>query len=169
MNPHSSDAARTPRAWFAAATPATRTRLIGAAVATPALLVLGLSAWLTPNPQGYGTHLQLGLSGCTLLELTGWPCPMCGMTTTFALLAHLRPLDALRTQPFGLVLFGITVLAAVLGGLDLLAGRGALRAALRRMEPFEGRISVGLLVGLLVGWAYKAALLHPVVFGLAPP
>lgn len=43
----------------------------------------------------------------------GYPCPMCGMTTTFALMEHLRPLDAALKLPFGVVLFSLTVAASV--------------------------------------------------------
>jgi magnesium-transporting ATPase (P-type) len=34
------------------------------------------------------THRQLGLPRCNMVELTGKPCPACGMTTSFALLTH---------------------------------------------------------------------------------
>lgn len=44
----------------------------------------GLSAWLSPDPQGHGTHRQLGLAPCSFLMLTGRPCPSCGATTAFA-------------------------------------------------------------------------------------
>ncbi len=53
-------------------------RVAGLAVALPATIVLGLSVWLTPSPDGYGTHQQLGLAGCTMLTLTGWPCTCAG-------------------------------------------------------------------------------------------
>ena len=33
-----------------------------------------------------GTHQQLGLPPCNFVTLTGYPCPACGMTTSFALL-----------------------------------------------------------------------------------
>lgn len=44
----------------------------------------GLSAWLSPDPRGHGTHQQLGLAPCSFLLLTGKPCPSCGGTTAFA-------------------------------------------------------------------------------------
>lgn len=31
------------------------------------------------------THTQLGLPPCTFRVATGWPCPACGMTSSFAL------------------------------------------------------------------------------------
>jgi hypothetical protein len=33
-------------------------------------------------------HRQLGLPPCTFAEITGVPCPACGMTTSFALLVR---------------------------------------------------------------------------------
>ena len=35
-----------------------------------------------------GTHRQLGLPPCYFMQHFGHPCPHCGMTTSFALLAH---------------------------------------------------------------------------------
>lgn len=44
----------------------------------------GLSRYLKPDPNGYGTHQQLGLPECTIRALFNGPCPGCGMTTSFA-------------------------------------------------------------------------------------
>ena len=107
-------------------------------------LAMGISAVFTaaalvePDPAGHGTHLRLGLGNCTFLSMTGWPCPMCGATTTFALMAHLRPIDALLNQPFAFGLFLMSALAlgvsapgaslalggALIVGAALLAARG---------------------------------------------
>lgn len=138
-------------------------RILGLFVGAPTSLVLGIAAWLTPASQGVGTHMQLGLGGCALLTMTGWPCPMCGMTTTFALMAHLRPLEALVNQPFGIVLFLLTVLGAVLGIGDVVTGRGFVRSALRWVGRREQLFALGLLFGMIGGWIYKSIRIHPEV------
>ena len=57
-----------------------------------ALLLVGVFAIaiaLDPYKEGKvwleETHRQLGLSPCTFRSVTGYPCPSCGMTSSFAL------------------------------------------------------------------------------------
>lgn len=130
-------------------------RLVGLALALPTATVLGIAAWLHPNPAGVGTHRQLGLEGCVVLTLTGVPCPMCGMTTTFALMADGRLLDALANQPFGVVLFLATMGGLVVGFWDLISARGAWRGVLAWVLERETAVALTILVGLLAGWTYK--------------
>jgi len=148
-----------------------RNRIVGASFAIPSWIVLAIARALDPSPQGFGTHRQLGLASCSMLALTGWPCPMCGMTTTFAWMARGAVPEALRTQPFGIVLFLCTALAAVLGALDLITGRGSLSVVGRRLQRVEARVAAGLLGGMLLGWGYKALILHPEIWSAAgnPP
>jgi 4-amino-4-deoxy-L-arabinose transferase-like glycosyltransferase len=51
-----------------------------------AVLVGGfvLSAWLQPDPRGFGTHQGLGLPPCGFRVWFGVLCPSCGSTTSFA-------------------------------------------------------------------------------------
>ena len=148
------------------APPGIMDRVAGLVLGGGSLAVIAIATQLTPDPNGFGTHRQLGLGACTMMSLTGWPCPMCGMTTTFTLFAHLRPLDALLNQPFGLVLFPVTCVLAGLGITDVLTGRGALRSGLRWIQRRERMWAGVLLFGMIGGWIYKCIRMHPEAFGL---
>lgn len=50
------------------------------------------------------THRQLGLPRCNMVELTGKPCPACGMTTSFALLTHGDVPNSLKANWVGTIL-----------------------------------------------------------------
>lgn len=128
-------------------------RFFWAVASLCAAVVLALSVWLKPDSRGIGTHEQLGLPPCGFVQMfEGMPCPSCGFTTTFALAAHARPLEAIKNQPFGFVLFVVTVLAVPV----------TLFAAVRSVSLFEaterwpwGRVFVGFLLLWLLAWLYK--------------
>lgn len=91
-----------------------------------ALAVMGLLALIAePDPRGVGTHEQLGLAPCRMMEWTGVPCPGCGVTTSLTHVLHGSPLEALAVQPFGLItavalpLLALWALAVHLRGGDL--------------------------------------------------
>lgn len=87
-------------------------RAVYLAFAVLSMTVLGLAAGLTPSASRLGTHTQLGLPACGFLTRTGWPCPSCGLTTSFALAARGRFGDAAFVQPFGFLLFVALLCAA---------------------------------------------------------
>jgi hypothetical protein len=87
-------------------------RAVYLAFALSALTILAVAANLTPSASGLGTHTQLGLPACGFLSRTGWPCPSCGLTTSFALAARGRFGDAAFVQPFGFCLFVALAAAA---------------------------------------------------------
>jgi hypothetical protein len=80
-----------------------------------ALLLLGISRWLTPEATGHGTHTQLGLPPCGFLWLTGWPCPACGLTTSFAHLSRFQLVSALQAHALGPVLFALVAATVPVG------------------------------------------------------
>lgn len=133
------------------------TRVAGALCGLPAAGVLGIARWLDPSPAGVGTHTQLGLGRCPVLALTGFPCPMCGMTTTFALMADLRPVDAVLNQPFGVFLCVVTATAAAVSLAQMVTGKPVLPALLARILHRERLYASLLLIGMIGGWVYKMA------------
>ena len=124
--------------------------------ASAPILVAGM---LTPSDKGVGTHQQLGLPPCTFLWLTGFPCPFCGMTTSFAWAAHLHPLKSFATQPAGFLLF--LACAAFAPWLLALAvsGRYAFRPedVLARI-PLKGWYA--MIAAVALGWAWKIAVVR---------
>ena len=70
------------------------------------LAVLITAATLTPSTAGHGTHTQLGLPPCGFLVYTGYPCPGCGLTTSFSHMIRLEVFGAFHANPFGILLFG---------------------------------------------------------------
>ncbi len=129
----------------------------GLAVAIGA--VFTAAALVEPDPSGHGTHLRLGLGQCTFLSMTGWPCPMCGATTTFALAAHLRPIEAFANQPFAFLLFNMAAFALGVSVAEVVDPRGRWSRIVRVLEPRESTWAVLFLVAMGLGWAWKARIM----------
>ena len=132
---------------------ASRDTRIGAAIlAAIALAVLVTAALIHPDPSGMGTHRQLGLPPCGWLASTGYPCPTCGMTTSFSAAANAKPLGALVAQPFGAA-FALATAIFFWGSLHVaLFGSNLARAFERLLAP-RYLWPTGAL--FLLGWAYK--------------
>ena len=135
---------------------AAQDRVIGFGLGVPAGAVLGIARSLEADSSGVGTHTQLGLGACSVLSATGWPCPMCGMTTTFTHLAHGAVGSAIRTQPFGVVLFATAALLAGVGLADAFWPAGRLRRLAAWAQRRELPLAIFALAGMGFGWAYKA-------------
>ena len=136
-------------------------RLLSGVVVFATGLLLVLAWTLEPAAAGHGTHEQLGLSACSILSRTGWPCPLCGATTTFALMARGQFLQGVWNQPFAGLLYLLTWGFFVLGVAETARPRGRWIRLLARIEPIEGRLAAGLMAGLSLGWIWKAVLMAP--------
>jgi hypothetical protein len=154
------NAIQAPARWFNRCAEHTQDRIIGGILFLPSATVLAIATSLTPDASGLGTHRQLGLGGCTILTMTGVPCPMCGMTTTFTHLAHLQIVPGFINQPFGLVLFTLTVMAFVIGAMDLTRPGRRWHRVLAWVDRREAIVAYGLLGGMILGWGYKVALVN---------
>ena len=80
---------------------------------------------------------------------------MCGMTTTFSLMAHLRPVDAWINQPFGVVLFLATVMVAGIAAVEILKPKKRWERVIAATHGREAVIAASLLAGMLIAWVYK--------------
>ena len=116
--------------------------------------VLLTARMLRPDPRGFGTHTQLGLPGCLFQHLTGLPCPACGLTTCFSLLAHGAVRAGVACHPVGALCFAL--------GCALLPA--CVYAAVRGMAPSptlaRWRVHVwcgALACALLTQWLVRVA------------
>jgi len=117
----------------------------------PLLLLL---AFVTPRPVQGGKSL-LGLPDlCLFRNLTGYPCPGCGITRAVVCLAHGQFAEALRFHPLAPIAFGFLI-AATLQHLPLPA---RLRLPSRLWTPRLQTLCYSTLVALLLGiWAARLA------------
>jgi len=132
--------------------------VLSGVVAAGAGAVLLLASLLTPSVTGLATHTQLGLADCTFLAWTGHPCPMCGATTTFALLAHFRLIDGLLNQPFAALLFALTCGIVAIGVAEVVDPRGRWGRMAGWFERYEVVTGVGFLAVMAASWIYKLAI-----------
>ena len=119
------------------------------------MAVLGVARWLKPDPRGYGTHTQLGLSPCMFARVTHRPCPTCGMTTSFAWFARGRFDRAWRANPAGSLLAPTCALLVPW----LLAGAARGRpVGFRSLEPPLIGLVVAAVALSLLSWTIRLIL-----------
>lgn len=117
-----------------------------------AVAALGFSLWVEPGCEG---GRGLGLGPCPVLAETGRPCLTCGMTTAFAYGARLQWGGSIGAQPFGWLLFVLTMTAGA-GSLYALARRRSLTRAIGRLHPATLPVATVVLYCLMIGsWLYK--------------
>ena len=124
------------------------------------LAVVVTAALLHPDPSGVGTHQQLGLPPCGFLFVTGYPCPACGLTTSFAHMVRAEVVGAALANPFGILLFLVTLATIPVAAFGLVRGLPVFET-LDRLH-FE-KWALLLVVTSLLVWVTKLCTLY---FGL---
>jgi len=127
-------------------------RLGHACVALGLAATLLLALWLEPDPRGLGTHEQLLLRPCKFHEVTGLPCPSCGMTTAFAHMARGEPRKAFIAQPLGALGCIVCALLVPVAVWATIRGENAVAAAMRL--PW-GKLSWAVLALAGAAWLFK--------------
>lgn len=129
-------------------------RAIALAIAGCCVFVIYQAVTLTPSPEGYGTHRELGFQPCTMMDVTGIPCPTCGMTTSFAWFFRGNLLASLWVQPAGFAGAYFTAMLLPVALYEALTGRPLHRMA----RLLNGKFWLILLLSILAGgWLWKIA------------
>ncbi len=109
------------------------------------------------SPLVMATHQQLGLPPCTFLEVTGVPCPACGMTTSFALLVRGDVMNSLRANWVGTLLAGFCLVVIPWGIYAVVRGRSLF---VRSLEKALIGVVVTVLVLAMLRWGIVVALMR---------
>ena len=137
-----------------------RGALVGVALGLTALF--GLAAWLNPyqndgSARRMETHRQLGLPECTFKRVTGYPCPSCGMTTSFALTIRGDLIDGVQANSVG-VLLALFLLALIPWCVtSAICERTVFVRSMERVVMF---FVIGLLSLMLLRWVLVLGLMH---------
>jgi hypothetical protein len=135
-----------PRSWSAVA--------VGACYEVGVIALFAIAYRLEPSPTGIGTHTQLGLPPCLIHQVTGVPCPACGMTTAFAHAVHGNPVLALVAQPFAALIALALAVGFIVFPIAIYSGRSPKSVA---RAVFTERLATVYLALLVLSWVYKIA------------
>jgi len=123
------------------------------------VIVLGLVAvfavaiYLDPyrggEPLRMETHRQLGLPPCTFKEMTGLPCPSCGMTTSFSFMVRGDVWNAVQANVVGALLAAFCMLVIPWSVACVVTGRLVL---VRSVERTLTRVVVAFFLVMLLRW-----------------
>ena len=127
-------------------------RAVAGVVFAAALVCFLALVAIEPDPKGYDTHTQLGMSACNWPKVYGYPCPTCGATTAATLVVHGRLIAAFATQPFGATFALAGIALGALAGWCLLRSRSFLDVYLQLPRTAIALFAVLLL---LASWGYK--------------
>jgi len=127
------------------------------------LTLLGIAAWLTPSPDGFGTHRQLKLPllgtdpggtlpACSFKEIFGRHCPSCGMTTSWAWLMKGNVPASIRANVAGTMLATCALLLGPWMFVSALIGRCWIGAPSDRTILVVGLSVIGIT---LTHWIYR--------------
>lgn len=127
-------------------------RLIVAGAGLGVLVLLLTASRLVPDPRGFGTHEQLGLTPCSFYRWTGRECPTCGATTAWACVLRGEWSAALRANLAGTLLCLIAIVSVPWLLLSASRGRWLIARPTIRVLLVAGS---GLIVLAVLDWAQR--------------
>lgn len=97
----------------------------------------------------YGQGYKLPGLNCPIRQLTGCPCPTCGMTRSFAALTQGQWHEAVSMHLFGPILFGVFAIATLHLALELITQQ---KYSPRYTQLLRSSTSQYLSVGVYLGY-----------------
>jgi hypothetical protein len=119
--------------------------------AVDALAVTGLVGLLVAR---FVPIARLPFWGCTLREMTGWPCPGCGLTRAADHLSHFNFAGAWDANPLGTIAAVGFMVAIVLSALHLVFRVPLPSVWLTGPEKTAGLVA--LVVAVVLNWSWIA-------------
>jgi Protein of unknown function (DUF2752) len=122
--------------------------LVAAALATVFYIATVVNPYdANGHPLRLASHQSLGMPACRFKEMTGLPCPSCGMTTSFAHLVRGDVWNSVRANWVGT---GLAVFCAFLIPWCLVSAVRGRLLGVRRLEAVLAFL-VGLFTVLMLG------------------
>lgn len=123
-------------------------------------VVFAIAYYLNPyrddgTARRMATHQQLGLPPCTFVDVTGIPCPACGMTTSFALLVRGDVANSLRANWVGTLLATFCALVVPWAVVSIVRGRPV---AVRSLDRAVISVIITLLALMFLRWGVVVVL-----------
>ncbi len=128
-------------------------RLLLALLAVILWAVIFASWYVTPSPDGYGSHIQLAIPKCSWITEKNRPCPTCGMTTAYSLTIRGRIIQAFITQPAGCVFAVCHIILTLLLTYMVIVGKHPTHMT-AMVNYFAYRILFTIVFITLAGWAW---------------
>jgi Protein of unknown function (DUF2752) len=128
------------------------TRVLLALFALGLVLILVVARGLEPDPRGFGTHTQLGLWPCAFKEMTGRPCPTCGMTTSFAWFVRGKLERSWWANPAGSLL--VPTILVLIPWLSFASARASSRP-FRTLELPLVSLAVAVVAMTIISWTVR--------------
>ena len=91
---------------------------------------------------------------CLFKNVTGIPCPSCGITRSILSLAHGNIQEAFYLNPLGIIVFGAIIIIPVWIITDLLIQKNSFGLFYKSMEKtFQKRwVAIAAIIGILLIW-----------------
>ena len=109
-----------------------------------------------PRARSDGTvHTSSGFRDVRILGYSGLPCPACGWTTSFALVAKGQVITAWFTQPFGVILAVSTGVGMIVSGMEAVSPRDRWALFHGCFKAREIQFVRLLFAAMFAAWAFK--------------